>query len=621
MRISCLLLVLLLHAPLEVRAEPPSAQVVVRLFLDAECPWSRQAWPLYRHAASETPLVTLIVQHLPLSRHPLALPAAVAAVAARAQGRELTFLDALWRESVPNAVALERAAAVAGIDLAAWEKARRDPAILAQVQREQQAGLAFGIRSTPSALLNGRGLGGVPPIEALQRAIQLALAAAQRDLADLGPCADLERIGVLRHAPDFLPAFDALREGRALATTQTNPPPRGCLGPRWRVTVVESDLAYGREAALQCVLFLDPTSPWQLSELAKLLELREREAKAGRDDVRVVVKLLLHEARRHWQAGTPPLALWLAAAAQSQPQQAAQLLGVLATGALQRQALPELTAAAGLDAVQLRRLADAPAATAWLEQATDLARRTDAVPGSLFLNGRRWLGQAGDDGLPIALQQLRGERAQPALRGQTYAALVATGRSLREVELDLLPPEALPPLPGLTALGTAGPQVQLFVDFRSPHSRAGFYMLRRLVASADTPIRLTLASIASVAEPGVSASGAAIVAAARLGRGMEMAEWLFSAAKPDDWSTIFAPLRKWGLDQATFQRAVEAAETRATLRAVWSAKQRRDMGDEPVIYLGDRLYQGPLDEARLERAVRFVRDEPSAQPPSTCPTP
>ncbi len=626
LRLLALLMVLLFPAEVTLGQTPLAAEaqartlVTLRLFVDLQCSYSRQAWHIYRQTLARMPDVAFVVQHLPLSVHPLAMPAAIAAVAARAQDKELAFVDALMHETMPDDDAIGRAATAAGLNLAAFAQTRADPAVAAQVVREQQAGLAMGIRTTPSALVNGRGLGGVPQVATLQRALHAARTRAQRDLADVGPTLDVERVGMLRHAPEFVTALDALRQGRALQSIVVNPPLHGCLGPRWRVLVSENDLVFGPDAPLTAVLFLDPTNPWQLHELATLLQLQLAEAQAGRADIRVVAKLLLPESRQAWKSPSPPLTLWLAAAVLAAPPKALTFLRDLTSQAPKRVEVEARVAALGLDVAKLRKAADAPATTAWLQLAADLANRTEAAPGALFLNGRRWLGHAGDDGLAAALAELRAEgKALSGKPAQVYASLVAPGRYLQDAELDLAAPEPLASLPVLPTLSKSGLPVHLFVDFRSPHSRAAFYMLRRLVRSTDLPIALTLAVIPRGAEPGMTPSGAAILAAARLGRGLELAEALFNVDKPDDAATLNAVLKKCKLDPATLQKAMASADTQDALHSVWHARQQVDMQDEPVIFVGARPYQGPLDEARLERAVRFVRDNPS-QPsaPADC---
>ena len=593
-------------APLPTTSPHP---LTARVFIDLDCAFSRQAWPLYRKLLPAD--ATLVVQHLPLSRHPLALPAAVAAIAARGQGKELAFVDAVMASPSPDEQTLQHAATQAGVDVATWEAARKDPAVLAQTQREQQAGLALGITTTPTLLLNGRGIRGVAPVETLRAGIRQAL----RNRADVGD--DPERGWLLTTNPELVPALDALRTGRALSVVPAEPRSHGNLGERWRVPVRPTDLAWGRDNGVTIVQFLDPTSPWQRQELARWLRLQADEAKAGRPDIRVVVKLLLFPAQRAWKDGQAPLALWLAGAQLTAPEKAAVLARALVEPPQAMAVWEKAAQAAQLDPTLLRRAADAPTTTGWLQEGMAEAEGVAAQAGAVFLNGRVWRGLASDSGVAAALATLRAERKALGPQAGAYATLVSRGRWLTASERDLAQPEALGDLAGAAVLGQTGQPVHLFVDFRSPHSRAAFYMLRRLVTSATHPVRLTIASLASGSEPGVTVSGLSIVAAARLGKGMEMAEALFSVSKPDDWATVYGALKKLRVDTTTFQKTVEAPETRAAIRRIREAKLRLDMADEPVIYIGDRLYQGPLDEARLERAVQHVQE--TAVPPQPAP--
>jgi hypothetical protein len=271
-----------------------------------------------------------------------------------------------------------------------------------------------------------------------------------------------------------------------------------------------------------------------------------------------------------------------------------------------------------VDIGKLKPVQEAPATTARLFQTLDLAARTDARPGALFLNGRRWLGLTTDAGLDASLLQLEAEARQHASQGtppaEVYARLIQPGRWRSDAELDLQPPEVLGDTSLLPILGPERPGAQdvfLFVDFASPHSRAAFYMLRRLIGSRDLPVRLHMGSIASATEPCVTPSGAAFVVATTLGKGQEWAERLFDLNKPNDWPTLFAEAKKSKLPLPTFQKLVDAEATRAVARAIASLKTRLDMAEEPVLYIGDRLYAGPLDEARIEQAIRFVHAPPS----------
>jgi protein-disulfide isomerase len=598
---------LTLVAPLPTRAdEPPSPSpaVTVRLFVDLECPHSRQAWPVYRDAVAARQDVHVALHHLPLSRHPHARAAALAALAARKQGREFAFVDRLLQEPVPDEVAVRRAVAAVGLDAGTFDKDRATPELAHALDRERQAGLAFGIRATPSALLNGRGLAGAPPGPALQRALAVEAAAANSaQTAAVGPV-DVEREGLLRHAPEFLPAFDALRSGRVLAPSEVPPIATARLHERWKVTLQPVEVAVGPARALvTAVWFSDPTVPWQVAQLRELLAL----TKSG---VRVVVKPVPRDGSAQ-PAQAVAVALRLHAVASLSAEAGAALLGLCAQQPTLTPADVEAMALkVGIDAAALRARVDEPATSVALQSAVDLARRIDARPGSLYLNGRRWLGLPQDPGLAAAVEDLRRE-AESVTRtgvdaGQVYAHLVGKGAWRSDEELDLLAPEVLGDLTQLPAFGAGPVTVTLLVDFASAHSRAAFAMLRRYVDHAELPVRVQMASLASTTEPCWSAAGAAFAAAARMGKGLPFAERLFDARSPNDWPTVFAIAKKLRLPFAAFQRDVDGPTARAVADSVCRVVQRLDLAEDPVIYLGDRLYAGPLDEARIERALRFV---------------
>lgn len=305
------------------------------------------------------------------------------------------------------------------------------------------------------------------------------------------------------------------------------------------------------------------------------------------------------------------MALLLVAATRSNPELAAKWLNsLLQKPALTLADLEGSAAAAGLDATALRRAAELPATTVDLQENMRLAAHVEAQGGSIFLNGKRWLGHAGDNGLPNAIVQCSHEVTPLLARGltpqQAYAQLTGDAKFRGDAELDLLAPERLGEMTGLPHFGSAGTPVHLFVDFASPHSRAAFFMLKHLIGRGDTPIVLTLASIASASEPCVTPAGAAFYVADKMGKGLDFADGLFNARNPNDWPTIFALTKKLHLSQPQLQKNIESEPIRQMARMTAKLKAQLDMGEEPVLYIGDQLYQGPLDESRIERAVRFV---------------
>lgn len=104
---------------------------------------------------------TLLVayRYFPLPQHAESVPAAIAAEAAGLQGKFWEMGDLLFdNQSSLSASLYPQLAASIGLDVDAFEKARRDPAIRSRINADQQAGEALRITATPTFFLNGRRL-------------------------------------------------------------------------------------------------------------------------------------------------------------------------------------------------------------------------------------------------------------------------------------------------------------------------------------------------------------------------------------------------------------------------------------------------------------------------------
>lgn len=583
---------------------PPAPQcagaaVTLRLFLDLECPHCRRAWPVFVRAAADQPCTVVQLHHLPLSAHPNAFLAAQVAVVARKLGKELPFVDRVFATGRTDEATLAKVLAELGLDGASVLAQAKVAPTQQALQRERQAALAFGVNATPSALIDGRGLGGVPPEQALARALAVAKRRADRLAADVAAGADSERAGLCAENPEFVPAFDALRAARVGAPAAAQPQP-GTTGALYRVPVLQSDTVMGgKDAAVTLVLFVDLARPWTFLELADVLKLA-----STNPGVRVAVK-------------------WLASAGphQSEGERVAALLQAWATGpardALLGAPLLNLAAKGELTAAKLQALQDqlaepdrraiAKAAAsgdtaAQLQGHDDLSRRVDAGPGALFVQGRRWLGRAGDSGLghviAAAARAAAVQRAQGLPAETVYRDVIAPGRWRSDVDLDLGPREELVALP---EVGQRGPTVHLLVDFASQASRAAWFMVRRLVQPGATAIKLQLGALPRNGT--ASPSGKAFAVAAALGKQLAAADALFAAAKPDDAVFLAKMPATCQLTAAQWSASAQSPQVVATTAAIAALRQRVDLGDEPVIAIDGRMYVGPLDEARLQRAI------------------
>jgi protein-disulfide isomerase len=159
-----------------------SAPVTIVEFMDFQCPICRK-----QHQQSMKALrdkygdkIRFAVLNLPLEMHREARPAAVAALAARKQGRYWDFHDRFFS---PGAV-FDRGTYVQwaqelGLDVDQFKKDLNDPEVNKQIEADRLLSYKLGITATPTMFLNGRFIEGFANESSMSRAIDEELAAAE----------------------------------------------------------------------------------------------------------------------------------------------------------------------------------------------------------------------------------------------------------------------------------------------------------------------------------------------------------------------------------------------------------------------------------------------------------
>ncbi len=113
--------------------------------------------PLLERALEKFPKdAKLALKNFPLAMHKMALPAAVAALAAERQGKYWPYHDKLMEnysklsESLFTDIAKELK-----LDLKKFESDRKDPTLTQRVQKDMRDGQAAGVTGTPTVFING----------------------------------------------------------------------------------------------------------------------------------------------------------------------------------------------------------------------------------------------------------------------------------------------------------------------------------------------------------------------------------------------------------------------------------------------------------------------------------
>jgi predicted DsbA family dithiol-disulfide isomerase len=150
--------------PVEINTEgaaslgPADAPATVIVFSDFECPVCARAAEVLRRIHERSPDgVRIVFKHFPLERHPMAMSAARASIAAGLQDKFWEFHDIVFanQEDIGPGLYM-RAATELGLDVDRFEAERISEASAVQVQADREEGLRLGVEATPAIFVNGR---------------------------------------------------------------------------------------------------------------------------------------------------------------------------------------------------------------------------------------------------------------------------------------------------------------------------------------------------------------------------------------------------------------------------------------------------------------------------------
>ena len=101
--------------------------------------------------------VKLVFKNFPLRNHKFSMQAAIAALAAEKQGKFWEFHDLLFKDyNYLNEQKIEEIAQQLKLNMEKFDKDRKDPQIMAMINRDIAEGNQAGVRGTPTVFINGR---------------------------------------------------------------------------------------------------------------------------------------------------------------------------------------------------------------------------------------------------------------------------------------------------------------------------------------------------------------------------------------------------------------------------------------------------------------------------------
>ena len=137
---------------------PADAKVTIVMFSDLQCPACSATHPVLKRVMAEFPGdIRLVVRDFPLeSIHENAFEAAVAANAAKVQGKFFEYIEILYsHQNELGAPMLKKYAAEIGLNVRKFELDLAGTTGNAEVRRDIADGRAYGVTSTPTIFVNG----------------------------------------------------------------------------------------------------------------------------------------------------------------------------------------------------------------------------------------------------------------------------------------------------------------------------------------------------------------------------------------------------------------------------------------------------------------------------------
>jgi protein-disulfide isomerase len=154
------------------------AKITIVEFSDFECPFCSRFHPTLQQAMGEYgDDVRWVYKHFPLdSIHPQARPAAEASECAGEQGKFWEYSDELFANQASLGDAyFKQLASQQGLNTSKFNDCLASGKYADKVEADYQAGIAAGVRGTPTSFINGQEINGAQPYASVKAAIDSLL--------------------------------------------------------------------------------------------------------------------------------------------------------------------------------------------------------------------------------------------------------------------------------------------------------------------------------------------------------------------------------------------------------------------------------------------------------------
>ncbi len=590
---------------------PADALVTIVESSDFECPFCKRAAPTLKQV-EETyrGKVRFVFKHNPLPFHARALPAAIAAEEARAQGGDTKFWamhDLLFAAPALDEAALQQAAREAGVDAAKLKEALAAGRHKERIERDQKLVQSVGATGTPSFFVNGRKLVGAQPFPAFQALIDEELKKAEALVQGGTPASQvyakiMERAAA---APVYVPGAPAAGSPEQAAAPAAPPPAPATL---YREVKVRADDP-GRgpaDAKLTVVLFSDFQCPFCVRVEPNLTEVE----KAFPGQVRIVWK--------HQPLPMHPQAIPAALAAEAAREQGKfwPMHDKLFSDqkALSPESFSRYAREIGLDVRRFDQAVAARRGESRIQDDQKLAREVGASgTPTMYFNCRQVVGAQPADRLrAIAEEELK--KADQLLAGQRPGA----GFYDRICKANVASaPAAAPAQP---RAGQAGPidvraddpvrgnpraqvTIVLFSDFQCPFCARVGPTLDEVQRTYGDKVRIVWKHQPLSFHPNAVPAAVAAEAAREQGKFWQMHDRLFASQRELSNDTYARLAREIGLDVRRFDESVRSGRARSRIEEDQKLASRIGAEATPTLFVNGEKVEGAVPFTMLKAVI------------------
>jgi protein-disulfide isomerase len=569
-----------------------SADALVTLveFSDYECPFCSRADATVQQLQKDYgSKLRVVMKQNPLSFHPRAKPAALAALAAGEQGKYWEYHSKLFANAKAMQDAdLEKYARELGLDLNRWKADMANPKLAAVIDRDQALAGKVGASGTPAFFINGRFLSGAQPIDNFKALID----------EELGKAQELVRSGT----PASQVYAAVLAKGVESAPSRNNQQPEAPAQAYRKVDVPADAPSFGpKDAKVTIVEWSDFECPFCSRVGPTLKQIKEAYPK----DVRVVFR---HQPLSFHANAKPAAEASMAAHEQGKFWEYHDKL-FQNQKALDRASLEKYAQELGLDTGKFKAALDSGKFRGKVEadSAAGAAVGANGTP-TFFINGREFVGAQPFDNFKRVIDEELARANKLVAAGtrpaDLYAKLIEEGVKSNGSAPQAAAAPAEAPVQNVE-VGNAparGPKnapvtIIAYSDFECPFCGRVVPTLKQLEEEYKGKIRVAFKhqplSFHANAKPAAMAS----MAAHEQGKFWEYHDKLFQNQRALDRASLEKYAQELGLDVGKFKAALDSNKYDAHVTADMTEATRLGVNGTPSFFINGRSVVGaqPVD--------------------------